>query len=77
MKFLKTRLSNPAIQRPPSRQFQSPVQAVLISNDSLVYICDRANSRIVVTHKETGRRDISTKNIMDKAQNDNLWNCPS
>ena len=52
MKFLKTRLSTPAIQRPPSRQFQRPVQAVLISNDSLVYICDRANSRIQVFQKD-------------------------
>ena len=39
-------------EAPPSRQFQSPVHAVLISNDSLVYICDRANSRIQVFQKD-------------------------
>jgi DNA-binding beta-propeller fold protein YncE len=37
---------------PPSRQFGSPVHAVRISNDSLVYVCDRSNNRIQVFQKD-------------------------
>ncbi|MBC5766399.1 hypothetical protein H8R02_18160 [Ramlibacter sp. GTP1] len=37
---------NPAA--PLSRQFSNPVHCVRISNDDLVYVCDRANNRIQV-----------------------------
>lgn len=37
---------------PPSQQFGNPVHAVRISNDSLVYVCDRSNDRIQVFQKD-------------------------
>ena len=37
---------------PPSRQFGSPVHAVRISHDGLVYVCDRSNNRIQVFQKD-------------------------
>ncbi len=33
---------------PPAQQFRTPVHAVAISNDDLVYVCDRTNNRIQV-----------------------------
>ncbi|HEC42718.1 MAG TPA: hypothetical protein ENI20_07825 [Bacteroides sp.] len=36
----------------PSDQFGSPVHAVRISNDGLVYVCDRRNDRIQVFQKD-------------------------
>ena len=33
---------------PPAQQFRSPVHCAETSNDSLVYVCDRANDRIQV-----------------------------
>ena len=39
-------------EAPTSRQFRIPVHAVLISNDGLVYICDRANNRVQVFQKD-------------------------
>ena len=36
----------------PSRQFGNPVHCVKIAKDGLVYICDRANDRIQVFHKD-------------------------
>jgi len=36
---------------PPARQFGSPVHAVAISNDGLVYVADRANNRLQVFQK--------------------------
>jgi DNA-binding beta-propeller fold protein YncE len=32
--------------QPPSRQFGNPVHCVRLSNDGLVYVCDRQNNRI-------------------------------
>jgi DNA-binding beta-propeller fold protein YncE len=37
---------------PPSQQFGGVVHAVRISNDNLVYVCDRSNNRIQVFQKE-------------------------
>ena len=34
--------------QPPSRQFSNPVHCVRMSNDELLYVCDRANNRIQV-----------------------------
>ena len=34
--------------QPPSRQFGNPVHCVRVSNDGLVYVCDRQNNRIQV-----------------------------
>src|SRR3712207_6888596 len=36
----------------PSQQFSNPVHCVRISNDGLVYVCDRANDRIQVFQKD-------------------------
>lgn len=36
---------------PPSQQFRPPVHCVVISDDDLVYICDRGNDRIQVFRK--------------------------
>ncbi len=36
----------------PSAQFSNPVHCVRIANDGLVYVCDRANDRIQVFHKD-------------------------
>jgi DNA-binding beta-propeller fold protein YncE len=41
---------NPAA--PLSRQFSNPVHCVRLSNDGLVYVCDRANDRIQVFRKD-------------------------
>jgi hypothetical protein len=35
-----------------SQQFSNPVHCVRLSNDGLVYVCDRANDRIQVFHKD-------------------------
>ena len=35
-----------------SKQFASPVHCVRVSNDGLVYVCDRANDRIQVFRKD-------------------------
>ena len=37
---------------PPARQFRSPVHCAVISNDDLVYVCDRASDRIQVFRKD-------------------------
>jgi len=37
---------------PPSRMFRTPLHAVHISRDGLVYVCDRVNDRIQVFTKE-------------------------
>jgi hypothetical protein len=36
----------------PSQQFGNPVHCVRLSHDGLVYVCDRANDRIQVFHKD-------------------------
>jgi hypothetical protein len=40
----------PAAQ--PSAQFSNPVHCVRLSNDGLLYVCDRANDRIQVFRKD-------------------------
>jgi DNA-binding beta-propeller fold protein YncE len=37
---------------PPAAQFKSPVHCVRISNDGLLYVCDRAGDRIQVFTKQ-------------------------
>jgi len=37
---------------PPSDQFASPVHCVEISRDGLVYVCDRANNRVQMFHRD-------------------------
>ncbi len=37
---------------PPAKQFRTPVHAVEVSNDGLVYACDRTNDRIQVFRKD-------------------------
>jgi hypothetical protein len=36
----------------PSRQFGTPVMCAAVSNDGLVYVCDRANDRVQVFRKD-------------------------
>lgn len=36
----------------PARQFRNPVHCVRITNDALVYVCDRVNNRIQVFQKD-------------------------
>jgi DNA-binding beta-propeller fold protein YncE len=36
----------------PALQFRNPVHCVKITNDGLVYVCDRVNNRIQVFHKD-------------------------
>ena len=38
--------------QPPAAQFRNPVHCVRIARDGLVYVCDRANDRIQVFHKD-------------------------
>jgi DNA-binding beta-propeller fold protein YncE len=33
---------------PPSQQFRNPVHCIMLSNDGLLYVCDRGNDRIQV-----------------------------
>ncbi len=37
---------------PPAQQFRNPVHCAEISNDGLLYVCDRVNDRIQVFHKD-------------------------
>lgn len=37
---------------PPPRQFGTPVHCVKLAQDGLVYVCDRANDRIQIFHKD-------------------------
>jgi DNA-binding beta-propeller fold protein YncE len=38
--------------QPPSQQFGNPVHCVRISNDGLVYVCDRSNNRLQIFRKD-------------------------
>jgi DNA-binding beta-propeller fold protein YncE len=38
--------------KPLARQFSNPVHCVRLSNDGLVYVCDRANNRIQVFDRQ-------------------------
>ena len=37
---------------PPAQQFRNPVHCADLSNDGLLYVCDRANDRLQVFHKD-------------------------
>jgi DNA-binding beta-propeller fold protein YncE len=37
---------------PPSKQFANAVHCIRISNDGLVYVCDRGNNRVQVFRKD-------------------------
>ena len=37
---------------PPVQQFRNPVHCVELSNDGLLYVCDRVNDRLQVFHKD-------------------------
>jgi DNA-binding beta-propeller fold protein YncE len=47
-----TNLGNYNPDVPPVKQFRTPVHCAEISNDGLVYVCDRTNDRIQVFHKD-------------------------
>ena len=47
-----TDLGNYDPNAPPAQQFRTPVHCAEISNDDLVYVCDRRNDRIQVFHTD-------------------------
>jgi len=47
-----TDLGNYNPDAPPAQQFRNPVHCVELSNDGLLYVCDRANDRIQVFQKD-------------------------
>ena len=47
-----TDLGNYDPNAPPAQQFRTPVHCAEISNDNLVYVCDRQNDRIQVFHTD-------------------------
>ena len=47
-----TDLGNYDPNAPPAQQFRNPVHCAEISNDNLVYVCDRQNDRIQVFHTD-------------------------
>ena len=48
----EARAANDKAGRPPSQQFLDPVHCVAVSNDDLVYVCDRASNRVQVFSKD-------------------------
>lgn len=38
--------------KPPSRQFGNPVHCVRLTNDGLVYVCDRVNNRVQIFRRD-------------------------
>jgi DNA-binding beta-propeller fold protein YncE len=55
-----------------SEQFSNPVHCVRISNDGLVYVCDRANDRIQVFRKD-GTFVKEFRVSPDTLQNGSVW----
>ncbi|MEA2934613.1 MAG: hypothetical protein QOD74_1259 [Variibacter sp.] len=55
-----------------SQQFSSPVHCVRISNDGLVYVCDRANDRIQVFRKD-GTFVKEFRVTPETLQNGSVW----
>ena len=47
-----TNLGNLNPDEPPVKQFRLPVHCVAVSNDGLVYVCDRKNNRLQVFRKD-------------------------
>jgi DNA-binding beta-propeller fold protein YncE len=60
---------------PPAQQFRNPVHCADLSNDNLVYVCDRANNRIQVFQKDgkfvkegfIARRSLGEGSVWDVA----------
>jgi DNA-binding beta-propeller fold protein YncE len=60
---------------PPAQQFRNPVHCADLSNDNLVYVCDRANNRIQVFQKDgkfvkegfIARRSLGEGSVWDLA----------
>ncbi|HEY5616775.1 MAG TPA: hypothetical protein VIK60_02465 [Vicinamibacterales bacterium] len=60
---------------PPAQQFRNPVHCADVSNDGLVYVCDRANDRLQVFRKDgtfvkegfIARRTLASGSVWDLA----------
>jgi len=60
---------------PPAQQFRNPVHCADLSNDGLLYVCDRANDRLQVFHKDgtfvkegfIARRTLASGSVWDLA----------
>jgi DNA-binding beta-propeller fold protein YncE len=53
---------------PPAKQFRGPVHCTELSNDDLVYVCDRQSDRIQVFHKDgtfVTEKFVATKTLGD------------
>jgi DNA-binding beta-propeller fold protein YncE len=53
---------------PPDQQFRNPVHCAQLANDGLLYVCDRANDRIQVFHKDgtfVKEQDIEKRTLGD------------
>jgi len=59
-------------KQPPASQFRSPVHAVRLSRDGLLYVCDRNNDRIQVFHKD-GRFVKEAFIAKDTTANGTAW----
>ena len=57
---------------PLARQFSNPVHCVRLSNDGLVYVCDRANDRIQVFQKD-GKFVKEFRVTPETLQNGSVW----
>lgn len=57
---------------PPSPQFSNPVHCVRLSNDGLVYVCDRANDRIQVFSRD-GKFVKEFRIQPETLQNGSVW----
>ena len=44
--------TNLPVDNPTSKNFASPVHCVTLAKDGLVYVCDRANDRVQIFHKD-------------------------
>jgi DNA-binding beta-propeller fold protein YncE len=58
--------------QPLSRQFGNPVHCVRLSNDGLVYVCDRANDRIQVFDRQ-GRFQREFRVEVQTLANGSVW----
>ena len=57
---------------PPMRSFQNPVHCVRLSNDGLVYVCDRQNDRVQVFEK-SGKFVKEFRIDPETLQNGSVW----
>lgn len=58
--------------KPPMRSFQNPVHCVRLSNDGLVYVCDRQNDRIQVFER-SGKFVREFRIEPETLQNGSVW----